>query len=321
MMSEILLSFIVYPGLLFLVTFSLITQWYRRKIIARIQRRVGPKYVGPYGLLQPFADIAKLFRKEVTIHKHAPVRGLVFIGLIGLFSLVAAILITPLSLTPLRTNYDVFVFLYLTVYASIAILLLGYGTHSVYPGIGSSRYLNLFFLSEPVLAISIISLVELIAPGTYSLGEALSRYLSLSSNGISNVAKIMSYILACLSFGLALFSKLSLKPLDISEAETEIAGGLVSELSGPLLSLYILIHEAELTLMFYIFSSMIIPLPYNGKGLPFLLLSIAKYFAVVGVITVLSYSLGRVKIDQAIKILLRFGLPLSLISLTIAIML
>jgi NADH-quinone oxidoreductase subunit H len=170
-----------------------------------------------------------------------------------------------------------------------------------------------------VLAISIISLVELIAPGTFSLGEALSRYLSLSSNGISSVAKIMSYILACLSFGLTLFSKLSLKPLDISEAETEIAGGLVSELSGPLLSLYILIHEAELTLMFYIFSSMIIP--YNGIGLPFLFLSITKYFAVVGVITVLSYSFGRVKIDQAIKILLRLGLPLSLISFTIAIML
>lgn len=318
LMIEILLSFLVYPGLLFIITLSLISQWYRRKIIARIQQRIGPKYVGPYGILQPFADVIKLFNKEITIHKYAPIKGLVFIGLFGLFSLVSATLITPLSLASLKTNYDVFVFIYLTACASIAILLLGYGSSSIYPAIGSSRYLNLFFLSEPILAISMISLVELIAPGTYSLGEALCKSVSLKTNDLYDIARIVSYVLACFSFGLALFAKLSLKPLDISEAETELAGGLVSELSGPLLSIYILIHEVELAVMFYIFSIMIIP--YNGVGLYYILISLAKYFVIVGLITAIAYSFGRVKIDQAIRILLRLGLPLSIISLTIAIM-
>ncbi|PCN50078.1 NADH-quinone oxidoreductase subunit H, partial [Candidatus Geothermarchaeota archaeon ex4572_27] len=66
MMRAALLVFetLVYPGLLFSFIAILLTQWYVRKLYARMQNRVGPLHTGPSGLLQPLADFIKLMSKE-----------------------------------------------------------------------------------------------------------------------------------------------------------------------------------------------------------------------------------------------------------------
>lgn len=314
MITKLLLSLIIYPGLLFFISFSLFSQWYRRKIIARLQGRVGPKYVGPFGILQPFADIVKLLSKEVTTHNQMALKTITLLELLGIFSLISTLLLTPLSTIELKTRYDVFIFLYMSLIATLAVILIGYGSSSVYPGIGGTRYLSLILLSEPIMAISIITLTEILSPNTFSLNEALGNPSQIiASLNISSAIALTAYISACISLALSLIAKVSFKPMDVSEAETEISGGLIAELSGPILSLYIILHEVELTLFLYIFSNLALPYP-PINGLFNTLVSFVKYFVVLSVFTVIAFSLGRLRIEQAFKLLSKLALPLSIFS-------
>src|SRR5574340_1283444 len=57
-------AFLLAAGAMFFVVFLI---WYERKLIGRIQDRYGPNRVGPWGIFQPFADMAKIFAKEIII--------------------------------------------------------------------------------------------------------------------------------------------------------------------------------------------------------------------------------------------------------------
>lgn len=73
MLPESLFEIIVYPGVIFLCLAIWLTQWYHRKVYARMQNRIGPLHTGPFGILQPIADYLKLFFKEdVSIEGSSP---------------------------------------------------------------------------------------------------------------------------------------------------------------------------------------------------------------------------------------------------------
>jgi len=316
--AEIALSLALYPGLAFTVALSLISQWFRRKIVARLQSRVGPKFVGPLGVLQPFADVYKLLTKEVVAHPKMRVNLLAFAGLLGLTALSSAMLLTPLCPLRIGADYDVFVFIYLSAYATIALSLAGLASSSPYPSIGGSRYLALATLFEPAFAISLVSLVELLAPGTFSLSAALRGGFANRGGGpLGSLAWAASFAMGAAALWASLLAKLSMKPFDISEAETEIAGGLFAELSGPLLAIYVLLHEAEVALTFYVFANLLLPFAPGGywAGLG---LSLLKYFAVLGATAAISYSYGRLKLGQALRLLAMVSLPLAIVSLVLA---
>ncbi|MEM4646369.1 MAG: NADH-quinone oxidoreductase subunit H, partial [Zestosphaera sp.] len=68
-------SALVFPGLLTLWIASMLSEWWVRKLFARTQRRMGPSYVGPLGILQPFADFLKLLLvKTEPNYKYGSVR-------------------------------------------------------------------------------------------------------------------------------------------------------------------------------------------------------------------------------------------------------
>ncbi|MEM4503098.1 MAG: NADH-quinone oxidoreductase subunit H, partial [Ignisphaera sp.] len=63
---------IVFPGLFFMIAIALFSEWFYRKVVARMQNRMGPAYTGPMGLLQPLADILKLLLvKEVKKQRYS----------------------------------------------------------------------------------------------------------------------------------------------------------------------------------------------------------------------------------------------------------
>ncbi|HDM92787.1 MAG TPA: NADH-quinone oxidoreductase subunit H, partial [Candidatus Korarchaeota archaeon] len=63
----LLFKLTIFPGFAFLFVGSLLTEWYKRKVVARMENRMGPSYTGPIGILQPLADFFKLLTKEEII--------------------------------------------------------------------------------------------------------------------------------------------------------------------------------------------------------------------------------------------------------------
>ena len=314
-----LFTTLVYPGLLFLALLGLVSQWYRRKLVARLQNRVGPKYVGPLGILQPFADVYKLlFVKELVTGLYTPAKLLTYTLVLGMVALAASTVLLPISPLFIGTDYDVLVFIYLTLYASIAFAITGLGSASPYPILGGVRYVTMMLAFEPAIAMSLIAMVRTLAPGTLSIAEALSRPRILYGDPLLTIAQAFTLVTAGVSLAIALLSKAMLKPFDIPEAETEVAGGYLAELSGPALGLGILLHEVELTLFLLVLSNLLIPVPPMSPDTLGVVASLLKYLAVLTTLVIVAYSMGRVKLDQALKSLVKIPLPLSFISLVIS---
>jgi NADH-quinone oxidoreductase subunit H len=312
----ILITVAVYPGLLFLVVLGLLSQWYRRKLVARIQNRVGPKYVGPFGILQPFADVYKLlFVKEVVTGVYTPIRLLMFLTALGIAAISSATALLPMTPYYLGAPLDVFVFIYLTLYASIAVAVLGLGSTSPYPSFGGARYTALMLVFEPAIAMSLIALVRVLAPGSLSIAEALSSPRVPLDDPLRGAVAVATIVVATVAYSTSLLAKAMLKPFDIPEAETEVAGGYLAELSGPALGLSILLHEVELALYVLVLANLVVPLPPLEPGVLSVAIALVKYFAVLTVLVVVAYSMGRVRVDQALRTLGKYSLALSAIAL------
>jgi NADH-quinone oxidoreductase subunit H len=120
---------------------------------------------------------------------------------------------------------------------------------------------------------------------------------------------------AAVAYSLALLAKAMMKPFDIPEAETEVAGGYLAELSGPALGLSILLHEVELALYLLVLANLVVPVPPLASEAPLVVVALVKYFAVLTLLVVVAYSMGRVRVDQALKTLGRYSLTLSAVAL------
>ncbi len=318
--GRMLFAALVFPGLAFLVLLGLLSQWYRRKLSARLQNRMGPTYVGPFGILQPFADVYKLlFVKEMVTGVYTPARAITYLLTLGIAAVVTSTVLLPLTPFSVGAEYDVLVFIYLTLYASIAFALVGLGSVSPYPGLGGIRYATLMLAFEPAIALSLIAAVRALAPHTLSLRDALGRPEILGLNDpYRTLVQVFVLVTAGISLMIAVLAKSMLKPFDIPEAETEVAGGYLAELSGPALGLGILLHEAELALYVLVLSNLLIPVPPVAPEPLSILASLVKYVAVLTILTVVAYSMGRVRLDQALGVLLRIPLPLSILSLALS---
>jgi len=229
-----------------LVAFVLLTalayiQWVERKVLAHIQLRVGPRRVGPHGLLQPLADVVKLMTKEDMIPSHvnkffyllAPFLAVMFALIsiavipfgteirIGSFS-------TPMQLTDL--NIGVLFILGLSGIGVYGVALAGWASNNKYSLIGGLRSSAQMIsyelpmamaIAAPLLMLNSLSFRELVdGQGGFYFGF-VPRWAIFQGP----FPQIVSFLL----FMVAAFAETNRVPFDLPEAENELVAGFHTE--------------------------------------------------------------------------------------------
>ncbi len=302
---------LIFPGFLFCFITGMLLCGIDRKIVAKMQKRVGPP------VLQPFYDFFKLCGKETIVP--AAASGTVFMAapIVGLAALVVLQLFIPIhGFTAFSGMADVIVILYLLLIPAMAAMLGGAASGSPYAGIGLSREMVTVISCELPLVLVLLA-VGKVAGGdsvTFSMSNIVKFQLD---NG--SLITHASLIPAAIAFLLIIPGETGSHPFDTAEAETEICEGLLAEYSGGPLAVFKLTNSIKLLTMTSLFTALF--LGGIGVGIPAIDALIMFAFSVV--ITIVTVSLvhavtARLKIEQVFKYYWTIVTALALVSLVMA---
>ncbi len=302
---------------IFGIIFGLFYKGIDRKLSAHMQGRIGPP------LKQPFLDVIKLFTKENIVPENAIKWIFNFVPLIGLVATISILLYLPIAgFDPLLYNKgDLILILYLLIIPSLSMVIGGFSSGSPYATVGAQREMATMIAYEFPLAIIIISIAWKLSL------DGISNVFSLSSitaapiwNTVGPLGFI-GFIILLLSIIIVTPAELSKIPFDSPEAETEIAGGLLTEYSGRNLAMFYLTDSVKTIVM----SSIIVALffPYNlspvlglesylAFGVDIIFYLIKIFLVILFSVTLIRVAIARLKIDQ---IVYTYWVPLTLLSL------
>jgi NADH-quinone oxidoreductase subunit H len=295
-------ALLVFPGGLFVILGGLAYEYADRKLVARFQNRVGPRW------FQPLADLVKLLVKEEIVPAGVN-RGL-FIGLPAVAlaaSLTAAVYVPMAGMAPTwGFRGDLVVTVYLLMMMTLCIGLAGANTVDRFSLIGSTRALTQLFSYEAPFLLALLG--PAIAAGTWRISE------------VNGYAREHLWIILTQPIGffvalVGLMGKLELPPFDAPEAETEIVSGALTEYSGRGLAFFRLGRDIELLIGLTLISAFYL----GGLGNP--LAFLAKTLVLLFVTAGLQSLFARLRIDQTVGLWWRVGALLALVQLLILIVL
>lgn len=294
----------VFPGVLFLIFFSLVAEFIDRKFCARLQNRMGPPW------FQPLADIIKLFGKEHIVPSKADQRMFEMMPIFALASAITAFFYIPLWRESGLMSFsgDLIVVLYLLTIPTCTFFLAGWYSRSVYSMIGAVRSLTQLFAYEVPLFATILG--SAILADSWSLKDIVIFYSQHPGYWLYN----------SLGFAVALIcllGKLEKVPFDIPEAETEIVAGSFTEYSGKLFAIFRMSLNVEAVVGASLLAAVFLPVGFHlGPVLGFSLY-VVKVIVIVLVLSALRSVFARMRLDQMINICWKYFAPLSLLQVLI----
>ena len=293
--SRTFLEIVFFPGFLNVMLSAALLTWLERKVIARVQLRIGPLYAGISGILQPIADGVKLIFKEAIFPELADMKLLMLCAL-GLMMLAFAPAVAiPFGEGFVIANMDVglvYVFAVMSLFPSV-ILLIGWGSNSKYSFLGGLRSLFQQVAYEIPMWFSVLGIVML--TGTLNLTKIVEAQQRLWF--------VVPQVLGFAVFFTAALAELERTPFDLPGAETELVMGWMTELSGVPFMLGFLAMYTKLYVMSALMTALFLG-GWSGPGLlPQPVWFLLKTFLVATVIVVIRGTFPRVRVD----ILLRTG--------------
>lgn len=296
-----LTNLLFFPAGLFVLVTGLAYEWVDRKLVARFQNRLGPRW------FQPLADMVKLLSKEEVIPEGLDVRLFVALPVVALAGALTAALYVPLvGLNPAHSfPGDLIVTLYLLSLLTMCIGLAGANTRDRFSLIGATRTLTQLFSYEAPFLLALLG--PAIVVGSWQIREvtayANQHWLILTQP--------VGFVIALIG----LMGKLELPPFDAPEAETEIVAGALTEYSGRGLALFRLGKGVELVIGLTLVAAFFL----GGVANP--VAFFIKTLALLLIIAGLQSLFARLRIDQAVGLWWRYGALLALVQLLVLIIL
>ncbi len=278
--------------------------WLERKLIGRMQQRYGPNRAGPFGLLQPIADLVKLLRKESFAPATAVDALYIAMPALAGFTAIAAFSVIPFGPGWNIFGYDVAGWV---VNVPISLILLfalgslgiyafmvgGWASDSKYSLLGSMRTCAQLVSYEVSLALSVL--------GVVIMGRSLSL-VDIVAKQQETLWFIVPQAVGFVVFFISGIAETNRPPFDLPEAETELVAGYLTEYSGMRFGLF---STAEYINMITL-SGLGITLFFGGWSGPWLpgpVWFLIKLFLFIFVFIWLRATLPRLRYDQ----LMRFG--------------
>ena len=303
---------LVFPGFTFVVLMALFYDWVCRKIEARMQNRIGPNTAGPSGILQPLADIVKLFAKERLVPHDVRSIAFTLAPIISLAIFVFTTLFLPIDgfniVSTLGFEGDLILVLVIITLANIFLFLAGWASTNAYSKIGAVRIIMQFIAYDIPLF--------LVALTPAFLVQSLNISVIASSQSIPFLFIIpWSFIL----FTILVQAELEKDPFDIPHAETEIVGGYETEYSGSGLAFLKLSKDVQL----FLGSALIVELFLGGPYGPVLIGPTSLWYTIwfvlkVLVVVIIGEFIGNVfarfRIDQVLSSSWKIIVPLSILA-------
>lgn len=306
--ANILIGFL---GVLILISILMVLDiglvWVERKVVARFQDRIGPNRLGPFGLIQPFADIIKLLIKEDTTPGGADRVVYNLAPMLSMMSVLILWAVVPIAPTILGVDLNIGV-LYIVAAGAIgtlSIIMAGWSSNNKFATIGAFRQVAVMISFEiPMLAMMLIPTILAGSMGTSQIIEQQSTwYFWLSPLG-------------ALIFLIAAIAELGRAPFDMAEGESELVSGYNIEYSGMKFGMF---YAGELLHAFTFggFWAIMFFGGYRFFGLeqvsPFLAIAILMFKAFLGywLIMWVRYTLLRIRIDHMLAFNWKFLTPLA----------
>ena len=319
----------VIVGLLIIVGYALLAIaliFMERKVCAYFQCRLGPMRVGPWGLLQVFADVLKMLIKEIffgdkadkLLYALAPI--LVIVGSIGAFAFL------PWNNGAVILDFNVGIFLYTAVSAIgvIGVFLAGWSSNNKYGLVSAMRGAVQMISYEMSLGLCLITAT--ILTGTMQVSGIVE-----AQQGPFGWLIFQGHIPALIAFFIILIAgnaEAHRGPFDLAEAESELTAGYHTEYSGMGFGFYYLAEflnlfiVAGMTALVFLVGWCPIHIGVEGFDavmdlIPGIVWFLAKAFAMVWLLMWIKWTFPRLRIDQILNLEWKYLMPLALLNLVL----
>jgi NADH-quinone oxidoreductase subunit H len=305
-----LLGIAILFGIIPVVVMSLV--YFERKVIARMQDRLGPNRVGPFGILQPVADAVKLLTKEDIVPAGADklLFALSPIIVLGASLMVWAVVPFAPGLAVTDLNVAVLFVIAMSGLPSIGFVMAGWASDNKYSLLGGMRAAAQFVSYEipGILAV----LVPVLLAGSMSLQDIVRA----QSGGLWYIFFFPIGPLAFLIFLIAGTAESNRTPFDLVEAESEIIAGFHTEYSGMRFALFFLAEYANVFVISALGSVFFLG-GWDGPILPPYIWFMGKVSALIFVFFWFRGTLPRLRYDQLMHFAWKRLFPIALANVAL----
>jgi NADH-quinone oxidoreductase subunit H len=327
-MGEQIFNQVIWPvlGILAIVLPLVITValyvWWERKVLGWMHVRMGPNKIGPFGLLQAFADVTKLLLKEVILPTSANKALYYLAPLIALVPALAAWAVIPFNdkLVLANVNAGLLYLLAMTSLGVYGIILAGWASNSRYALLGAMRSAAQVISYE--LAMGLCLVCVLVLAGSLNITDIV--HAQGGSKGIFEwfMWPLLPVFIIYFISGVAETNR---APFDVAEGESEIVAGFHVEYSGSAFALFFLAEYANMILVSFLASLLFMggwlspfPASWGFLGHDSILWLFAKVFVFAFLFLWFRASFPRYRYDQIMRLGWKVFIPITIVWVLVA---